>query len=212
METHRISFQSFKDMFLRLGCFSDEQVLLWKDDFSRFNLSRWVKEGRIIRLRQNLYTFPEILTRSEHLLFFSGRMYSPSYISLHYALHYYEIIPEEVVQITAISTKKTKEFDTPYGCFSYHNVKPQLMFGFELRECMAVPGYRVPFALPEKAVLDLLYLYPEYNTEESIRQLRFDEDFMSDDFDWARFEGFSDRVSSPALKQRVDLVREVYHG
>jgi hypothetical protein len=34
------------------------------------------------------------------------------------------------------------------------------------------------FATPEKAILDLLYLYPQYNNEEEIKELRFDEVFM----------------------------------
>ena len=212
METNRINFQSFKDVFIQLGCFTTEQILMWKADFSRFNLSRWIKEGRIIRLRQNLYTFPEVIGKPESNLFFSGKIYGPSYISLHYALHYYEIIPEEVVQVTAVSTRKTKDFDTPCGYYSYHNIKPSLMFGYELRECMAIPGSRVQFATPEKAVLDLLYLYPQYSSADEIEQLRFDEAYMTEEFNWDRFESFSAGISSGALSHRVGLVRKVYHG
>jgi len=37
------------------------------------------------------------------------------------------------------------------------------------------------FAFPEKALLDLLYLYPFYNTEAEIENLRLDNDYLAND-------------------------------
>lgn len=212
METNRVSFQVFKDFFIQIGCFTTEQVLLWKQDFSLFNLSRWTKEGRLLRIKRNLYTFPEIAGKPESHLLFSSVICRPSYISLHYALHYYEIIPEEVVQVTAVTSLKTQAFDTDIGYYAYQSVKEKLMFGFELHDCIALKGARIPFARPEKAVLDLLYLYPQYNTRQSMVDLRFDESFMEEDFDWQRFDSYLDRAGSAALSRRASLFQEVYRG
>ena len=34
-------------------------------------------------------------------------------------------------------------------------------------------------ATPEKAIIDLLYLYPQYSTLDEMHELRFDEDMMA---------------------------------
>ena len=39
-------------------------------------------------------------------------MYGPSYVSLEWALSYYEMIPEKVFNVTSMTTGKVKEFQT----------------------------------------------------------------------------------------------------
>jgi predicted transcriptional regulator of viral defense system len=53
METNRISLQEFGKTFLLMGCFSGEQVRLWKPDFCRDNVTRWIAAGEILRLKRN---------------------------------------------------------------------------------------------------------------------------------------------------------------
>jgi len=53
------------------------------------------------------------------------------------------------------------------------------MFGYELKE---MDEYRrLMFATPEKALLDLLYLYPFYNSEKEMEELRIDEYYLRED-------------------------------
>ncbi len=66
------------------------------------------------------------------------------------------------------------------------------------------------FATPEKAIIDLLYLYPFYNTERDLENLRLDESYMEDDLNVKRLTEFSDRIGSKALSKRIDILRKVY--
>jgi len=67
----------------------------------------------------------------------------------------------------------------------YHNVNPRLFFGNTtviLHANTSVINAPQPVWLlghPEKALLDLLYLFSFYDNEEEPEQLRLDEDYMT---------------------------------
>ena len=148
----------------------------WQPDFDRNNLTHWIKKGYIIRLRQGLFAFSEYKNKPDYSIYFANRIYRPSYISLHTALSFYGLIPESVVQITSVTSLKTASFNNDFGEYSYKNIKENLMFGYDLK---AMADHRtIQFATPEKALLDLLYLYPFYNNEQEMEELRLDEDYM----------------------------------
>lgn len=65
-------------------------------------------------------------------------------------------------------------------------------------------------ATPEKALIDLLYLYPQYSTEEEMRELRLDEDFMQNELDKERLTEYTSRIDSPVLTKRVKLMLKTY--
>ena len=46
-------------------------------------------------------------------------------------------------------------------------------------------------AYPEKAIIDLLYLYPQYNTAEALLELRFDEWWMQEELDRERLLAYA---------------------
>jgi hypothetical protein len=54
--------------------------------------------------------------------------------------------------------------------------------------------------------LDLLYLYPFYNTEQEIENLRFDEDFMQNELNVERLMEFAGRFKNKELKKRVGIL------
>jgi predicted transcriptional regulator of viral defense system len=178
-------------------------------EFNRNNLVNWVKQGYIIRLRQGYYAFPEYTELKDFALYFANIIYKPSYISLHTALSFYGIIPEAIPYITSVTTLKTKTFSNDVGEYSYKNIKPDMMFGYDLKEMG--DGRRIMFATPEKALIDLLYLYPFYNTERDLEELRFDESYMVGDFNTERLTEFSDRIGSKALINRINMLRTVYN-
>jgi hypothetical protein len=60
-------------------------------------------------------------------------------------------------------------------------------------------------------MIDLLYLYPFYNTERDLEELCLDESYMEDDFNTERLMEFSDRTGSKALSHRIDMLRKVYN-
>ena len=155
-----------------LACFNTYQVFAWKPDFDRNNITRWLKKGYLVRLRQGYYAFPEYKAKPDYSRYFANRIYKPSYISLHTALSFYGMIPESVVQTTSVTSLKTTSFMNDFGEYSYHTVKENLMFGYDLKPM--ADNRTIQFATPEKALLDLLYLYPFYDNEQAIIMNKMD--------------------------------------
>ena len=65
-------------------------------------------------------------------------------------------------------------------------------------------------ATSEKALIDLLYLYPQYSTEEEMHELRLDEDFMHNELDKERLIEYTTRIGSPIITKRVQLMLKTY--
>ncbi len=206
---NKMNFIEFRNRFLSLANFTTNQVYASYPEFNRNNLVQWVRKGYLIRLRQGYYAFPDYKESTDFTLYLANIIYKPSYISLQTALSFYGIIPEAVPNITSVTTLKTMTFSNDFGEYSYKNIKPDLMFGYELREMEG--GRRIMFAKPEKALADLLYLYPFYNTERELEELRFDESYLEDEFNTERLMEFSDRIGSKALSNRIDMLRKVHN-
>ena len=191
-----------------MGCFNINQMLLCEKDFDRNNLTRWCRKGLLMKLRNQYYAFPEFRQEPDSARYVANRIYMPSYISLHSALCFYGMIPEEVVQLTSVTTLKTAKFENAFGTFHYQNVKNSLYFGFEVLTMR--DGHTFLLATPEKALLDLLYLYPFYKTVQDMEELRLDEYFMQEELDTERLSEYLSRFGKKALAKRVNLLLKVY--
>lgn len=203
-----MNYLEFKNRMFDLVCFNTHQVYAWNPDFDRNNFVRWVKKGLLLRLRQGFYTFPEYISKPDFTLFFANRIYRPSYISLHTALAFYGIIPEAVVQITSVTSLKTTSFQNEFGEYEYKSIREELMFGYDIKPI--ANGQSLQLAWPEKALLDLLYLYPFYNTEQEMENLRLDENFLLDEINTKRLEDYLLKFKSNALQKRVKLLKSTY--
>ena len=203
-----ISFISFREQFVKYGCFSVNQVKIWHNNFDTNNLTRWCNQGLLIRLRQGWYAFSECRQIPEFARYVAGRIYKPSYISLHTALSFYGMIPESVVSINSVSTLKTTSFSNDFGTYTYQSIKPELFFGFELKKTS--DGRSIPFATPEKALLDLLYLYPMYKTENDMLDLRLDEDFLQEELNLERMNNYLEKFTCKALETRTQTLIKTY--
>ena len=212
-----VGFIEFKEKLLPEGCFSIHQARLYFPTFDRNSLTRWTKKGLLLRLRQEWYAFPELLQRPDFARYVACRIYRPSYISLHTALSIYGMIPEAVSSITSVSTLKTAKFENAFGQYAYQNVKPDLFFGYKpvmlpLNTAIINPPQLAwMLAHPEKALLDLLYLYPFYDSEEELEQLRLDDDFMTGELDLDRLSEYQQKMSNKALNARVKKLLKIYN-
>lgn len=204
-----MNYIEFRENFYPLACFSLDQIYSAYPRFNRTNLTRWIRKGYITRLRQGYFTFPDYKSKRDFSLYFANRIYKPSYISLHTALSFYGMIPEAVSQITSVTSLKTATFRNDFGDYSYKNIKDELMFGYELKEMDA--NRRLMFATPEKALLDLLYLYPFYNSEKEMEELRMDEYYMKEDLNVEILMSYNGRFRSKALDKRTRLLQKVYN-
>lgn len=203
-----MDFLTFRERMYPMGCFNINQVLLWEKDFDRNNLTRWCRKGLLVKLRNQYYAFSEYRQMPEFSRYVANRMYAPSYISLHSALSFYGMIPEEVVQLTSVTTLKTAKFENAFGTFHYQNVKTPLFFGYEMRTMQN--GRGLMFATPEKALLDLLYLNPYYKSEQDMEELRLDEDYMQNDFNTSLMEEYLTKIGSKTLDKRMRTLLKVY--
>jgi predicted transcriptional regulator of viral defense system len=191
-----------------LACFNIHQIYAWQPDFDRNNLTRWIKKGHLIRLRQGYFTFPEYRNKPDYSLYFANRIYRPSYISLHKALAFYGMIPEGVVQITSVTPLKTASFTNDFGEYSYHSIKEELVFGYELKPM--TDDRIIQFATPEKALLDLLYVYSFYDNKQELEELRLDEDYLHHDLNKNLLVDYCLKFQNKALDHRVKLLFNIY--
>lgn len=155
--------------------FDDTSVTLLSGQDRRIlhsELSRWKKAGKVLQLRQGLYTLAEPYRKVPlHAPALARVMYAPSYLSESWALSWYGIIPEQTVTLTSISTRSTRRFENSLGTFVYRTVKLPMFFGF--REEL-IQGLPVLLATPEKAIVDFWYLEPGEWTGERMESMRFD--------------------------------------
>ena len=82
------------------------------------------------------------------------------------------------------------------------------MFGYISRPI--ADGRSLLFATPEKAIIDLLYLYPFYNTAREMEELRLDEYFMHEELNVDLLIEYSSRINSRALNNRIKLLLKIY--
>ena len=203
-----MTYQSFYNQWHHLACFSTTQVRAIYPDFNRSNYLQWQKAEYIVPLRQGWYAFLDYINKPDYARYIASKIYAPSYISLHTALSYYGMIPEAVVEITSITTRKTAHFENKFASFSYQTVKPDLFWGYEPK--LMRDGQSFMLATPEKAIIDLLYLYPQYSTPNQMRELRLDDDFMHDELNVERLLDYTKRIGSPVLNKRVKILINAY--
>ena len=204
-----IDYLNFRKDFLDLGFFSLNQIRCRYPNFQHNNIVRWCDKGLLIPIRQGWYSFPECVKIPDMERRIANVIYSPSYISLHYTLCFYGMIPEAVMNITSVTTLKTCEFRNNFGTFVYKTVKPSFFFGYTAKVDREGKGFFM--ATPEKALLDLLYLYPFYKTEQDMLDLRLDEDFMEDEFNVDLMNDYLNRINSNALRVRVNTLLNAYN-
>lgn len=171
-----MKFRDFRDKVKDLPYFRSNilQHLESKNKKLEVQLSHWVKKAYVIKLRQGLYTLsPSESQRESALLTIANNIYSPSYISLEYALQFYGFIPERVHLITSVTPNKTAKFDNALGSFSYRSIKATAFCSFIQEQDNN--GNKFMIATKEKALLDFLYFATKHirNVKEDIFEQSF---------------------------------------
>ena len=168
----------------------------------RRQLDRWVKTGRLLRLRRGVYAVAlPYRAEAPHPFLVANHLRRPSYVSLQSALSHYGMIPEFVPVTTSITTGRPEELDTPLGRFLFRHVKKSAFFGYTQTEISR--GQLVFLASPEKALLDLLYLTPGSDLPAYLNELRFEP---TDRFDWDILRKQAERTGSRKLKRAIELI------
>lgn len=122
----------------------------------KVQISRWQKLGKLIQLKRGLYILPEIYRKTDiYEPYIASILKKPSYISLEKALEFYGLIPEGVPVYTSVTTKRPGKIISGIGVFDYRHIKSSLFWGYK---SITVNKQTAFMALPEKALLDLIYL------------------------------------------------------
>lgn len=115
-------------------------------------LYRYKKQGFILQIKRGLYVFPDVFPPDVYI---ANKLYSPSYVSLEFALSYHGVIPETVYEITSVTAKATRRFETLGKFFSYRKIKKTAYTGYEIQKQQ---GLSFNIANAEKAFVDANYL------------------------------------------------------
>jgi hypothetical protein len=162
----------YQDLVLSISApiFSKNEILLAGKKIYDYQLTRWVKKGYLLKLRNGIYAFSKDYEgiKGEEI---ASVLYQPSYLSLESALSFYGFIPEMVYAYVSVTGKINRTFDNKFGHFVYRHIRPSLFWGY--RETRT-ENSRYLLAEPEKAVLDYLYLnLASINSEADFENIRF---------------------------------------
>ena len=153
----------------------------------RFILTRAHKRGDIDKLRRGLYA---LNGGAPSELEIANALVKPSYVSFHYAMAYYQLIPEAVYRVASSTTRNTRRFQVAGTEYSYHHLKSGGFAGYKPER---VGERTVLIAEPEKAFLDSLYL-------ATLRRLELPERLNARALNWERV------VELARLFRREDLM------
>jgi predicted transcriptional regulator of viral defense system len=171
----------------------------------QLQLSRWVKGGKLHQLRRGLYVLAEPYRKVEpHPFLMANRVKVPSYVSLQSALAYYGLIPEYVPVVTSVTTNRPGIITTSEGTFSYRHIKKSMFRGYAGVD--AAKQQTVFLALPEKSLLDLIYLTPGGESAEYLEELRLQH---TENLDKEKLMEFAEENGSPKLHIAVERILRV---
>lgn len=153
----KLNLHDFENLVLEKGLkiFSPRDVSLFfnvSPRAARGFLIYNTKKGAIVKFKRGFYAVKRSLP-SDFLI--ANKIYEPSYISLHTALSFHQLIPETVYSITSVTPKATREFEIMGRSFSYTRIKQEAFTGYEPYKVL---DETVLIATPEKSTIDFLYL------------------------------------------------------
>jgi predicted transcriptional regulator of viral defense system len=199
-------FREFEAKIKELPAFSLNDVRKIDPDFHRQQLNYWHNQGYIKPLAGGYYILADRAPDEMYLFMVANKIYEPSYVSLESALAYYEVIPETVLGVTSISSRKTKQYESTWGLFSYRSVKPQYMIGYQVIENS--PGNKFKIASLEKALLDYLYLNSDIHSIADFEELRWNRTQLLRLLDHSIFVKYVNLFDKRALESRVNTFKE----
>lgn len=129
--------------------FSDlEKILGQKRSVLKVTVSRLIKKEVLFPIRKGVYILPENWSKIEAII---SQIYFPSYFSFESALARYGILNQIPYTFSYASPNLSKNFPLRQNTVEIRKIKKKLFFGYTLQKDLFI-------ALPEKALLDQLYM------------------------------------------------------
>ena len=205
-----VRFRDFETRMQFLPAFNLNDVRKFDPGFHREQLSDWLGREYIKPLAGGYYLLADIQVDESTLFMLANKIYEPSYVSLESALAYYQVIPEAVLGVTSVSSRKTKQFDIEWGRLSYRSIKPCLMFGYQVVEKDKKIKYKI--ASLEKAVLDYLYRNSDIESSEDFEGLRWNKERLRILENNTLFGKYLNIFNNQALERKVETMMEYIHA
>jgi len=196
-----MQFIDFQNQFSIYPIFSLQDVRKVFNNFSYRQLDRWEKKGYLKKVKRCFYCFRAQDFNRNFLFYAANKIYAPSYVSLEIALKHYGFIPEEIFQITSVSTRKTAHFETSVVNFSYRRIRPNLYWGYQLVD---FGQQKILLAEPEKAVLDYLYIHPKLKTTGDFLGMRINIDDFRKNINLDKFQQYLKIFNNKQLSKRAN--------
>lgn len=172
-------------------------------------VKRALASGEIIHIRRGLYCLArKYQKKGVNLYALAQHVHGPSYVSLESALSWHGWIPEAVHAVTSVSFKKSREFKTPLGVFSYDRV-PQRVFYSEVERLADASGNVFLMARPLKALTDYVYVRKrEWAGIEAVASdLRIEPEEL-EQITGAMLDPLSGNYCDPRVKRFLERLRE----
>jgi len=204
----------WKDFLLEFAerpLFHSSMLEIFPDDrhHIQVQLSRWANSGKISQIRRAWYLIEKPYRLNDvPIPVIANSVVHPSYLSLDWALQYYEMIPEYVPNPTSITTGRGFQFVAQNRLFIYYHVQPSFFAGYAR---MKSNGHIINIAHPEKALLDKIYLFIQRNkfSLDWLNELRLQN---LDRFSIARFKSFFQKTNKKGLSNVAKMTIQYIRG
>lgn len=166
--------------------------------FPRNKIAGLEQAGKIIRLKRGMYVVsPDVNKQLLAIELIANHIYGPSYVSMHSALRYYGLIPEQVYTVTSMTTNRSRKFENAIGNFDYKTVGWQY-YSIGIIQQTVEKSYTFLIASPEKALCDIIIVTPRLRLQ-SEKALRT---FLEDDlrFEMAVFENMNSDIIRESIE------------
>ena len=158
----KIEIDKLKDYDKTFFTLNDLAVIFGaKEKSLKVALSRWVKNGRILRIRKNVYQLPDKVYDFRKT---AWQLYPPCYLSFESALNECGILNQIPYVITFATTNKSKKMTLGQQEIEFRQIKKDLFFGYKTQNDLFV-------ALPEKALADQIYFVSRGLANLNLREL-----------------------------------------
>lgn len=119
-----------------------------------------VRQKALIQVKRGMFIpGPALNIPQPEPFLLANHMVGPSYVSLETALSHWRMIPEQVYEITSVTTGRSKIYDTPAGRFSYRHL-PLPYYSFGQQSLELAKNQVAVVATPEKALCDKIVTTP----------------------------------------------------
>lgn len=191
----RINIDKIKNYDKTFFTLSDlTKIFNAKEKSLKVTLNRWTKSGKIIRLRKNVYQFPDKIYDVRKI---ASQLYEPCYLSFESALNECGILSQIPYTLTFATINKSKKIILESREIEFCQIKESLFFGYEFRNGIFI-------ALPEKALADQIYF-----VSRGLAVLNFKELDLKN-VSWKKFNSFIKRY--PKSTQLLSKEIKPYFG